>query len=569
MKRLILIFTLLCAFPALALAQNNSSYTAPPVEISQVRALRDTSWFYVHKVLPRQTLFSICKAYDITEGELYEANRAVLESGLKAGTELYIPIHGNAGADNVASQEAGSQDDPQSQPDKGYTIHRVKWYETLYSISRKYEISPESIIRANSLTRVDLRTGQLLRIPTDNYQNTVEKQVSDEYSGPDIIDTPEDDQRIADDLTQPDEDVTLPDDDIFFSEPFSGKARIALLLPFNSKAASPSSNYLDFYSGVLLALERIKSQGVDADLRVIDISDYKDLSVLASDAFLGDRDFVIGPVMSSDIAQIAAYCNDRRIPLISPMDQQAERLVPDNPFLVQAPVSAENQIAKLVQSMNYSSAAEDNVVVIHEKGTDTTYFKQVEAALNRAGIPFRTFSYGILEGRRIDATLSSSYLSGSKTNHIIIASEKESFASDAVRNISLLSSRYDIVGYGSNRLRNFETIELEAYQNVSMHFSLGYYVDYSRPEVKDFVFKYRALFNTEPGAYAFQGYDLTSYFTEALRKYGRYFNRSLGDFDMKLLQSNMHYEKSSPWGGYVNKATKNIVYLDDYSIACE
>jgi hypothetical protein len=87
--------------------------------------------------------------------------------------------------------------------------------------------------------------------------------------------------------------------------------------------------------------------------------------------------------------------------------------------------------------------------------------------------------------------------------------------------------------------------------------------------VRDFVFKYRALFNTEPGAYAFQGYDLTNYFTEALRKYGRHFNRSLGDFDMKLLQSNMHYEKPSPWGGYVNKATKNIVYLDDYSIACE
>ena len=114
---------------------------------------------------------------------------------------------------------------------------------------------------------------------------------------------------------------------------------------------------------------------------------------------------------------------------------------------------------------------------------------QVEAALLQAGIPFKSFSYGILEGRSIDVVLRSSYLSENKTNHIVVASEKESFASDAIRNISLLSTNYDIVGYGSNRLRNFETIELEAFQNVNMHFSLGYFVDYKLPEVKDFVFK--------------------------------------------------------------------------------
>ncbi|MBP5301621.1 MAG: hypothetical protein J6Y88_00040, partial [Bacteroidales bacterium] len=53
------------------------------------------------------------------------------------------------------------------------------------------------------------------------------------------------------------EEPAHPYDAIYFNEPFSGKARIALLLPFNSKSSSPSSNYLDFYSGVLLALERI------------------------------------------------------------------------------------------------------------------------------------------------------------------------------------------------------------------------------------------------------------------------------------------------------------------------
>ena len=578
---------LLC--PVLDYAQDNTVYTAAPVEISEIRTKIGDNWFYVHKVLPKQTLYSICRAYDITQQEVYEANRAALETGLKAGMELLIPVHGDAQPEVAAAQpQAVEQPQVQTppepaaapQPADGYTIHRVKWYESLYSIARKYEITPESIIRANSLTRADLQTGQMLKIPASSYQDAVERQVNDDFAEqtdgagddvPVVIIDDDDEQFAQDDSGNIDEDDDEDDDGFFlFRDRFSGTARIALLLPFNARSSSPSSNFLDFYSGVLLAVERIKEEGTNVDLKVIDLSDYRDISVLASDEFLGDRDFVIGPVMSADIARIIEYCNDRRIPLISPMDQQAEKLAADNRSLVQAPVSAEGQVARLIESMNYSSPSDDNVIVIRESAsTDTLYFNQVEAALQKAGIPYKTVSYGILEGRSIDVTLRNSYLAADKTNHIIIASEKESFASDAVRNISLLSTTYDIVGYGSNRMRNFETIEIEAFQNVRMHFSLGYYVDYKRPEVKDFVFKYRAMFSTEPGAYAFQGYDLTNYFTMALRKYGRRFPRSLRDFDMKLLQSNMQFEKASPAGGYLNKATKNIVYLDDYSIACE
>lgn len=571
------------AFPVLEYAQGDTSYQAAPVEISEVRTRKGDTWYYVHKVLPRQTLYSICRAYDVTQQEVYEANRAALETGLKAGMELLVPVHGDTEPEPVVEQapqqeavaEIQPQTPPASQPSDAYTIHRVKWYESLYSIARKYAITPESIIRANGLTRVDLQTGQMLKIPSADYQNAVEKQVNDDFAetpaGDDEvvpIDVPFDDDTL---LAGEDEgEGQQPDDDQFFYEPFSGKAKIALLLPFNSKSSSPNSNYLDFYSGVLLAIERIKNEGTDIDLKVFDISDYNDLGVIASDIFLGDRDFVLGPVMSSDIAKVADFCNMRGIPLISPMDQQAEKLVEANPSMVQTPVSAEGQVASMVKSMDFSSPSDDNVLVIRETGgTDTLYFNQVVTALQKAGIPYRTFSYGILQGRSIDVTLRSSYLSENKTNHIIIASEKESFASDAIRNISLLSTDYDIVGYGSNRLRNFETIELEAFQNVNMHFSLGYFVDYKLPEVKDFVFKYRAMFSTEPGAYAFQGYDLTCYFTMALRQFGRHFTRSLPDFDMKLLQSSMHFEKASPWGGYLNKATRNIVYLDDYSIACE
>ena len=51
-----------------------------------------------------------------------------------------------------------------------YLIHKVRKGETLYSISRAYNVSQEEIMKANSLTRDVLRNKQTLLIPTSKRQ---------------------------------------------------------------------------------------------------------------------------------------------------------------------------------------------------------------------------------------------------------------------------------------------------------------------------------------------------------------------------------------------------------------
>ena len=86
MRRLLLLFWL-CAAPLLAVAQD---YQAPEVQVSTEKVKIGEKLFLVHKVLPKQTVFSICKAYGITADELKVANPD-LKDGLKAGSILYIP----------------------------------------------------------------------------------------------------------------------------------------------------------------------------------------------------------------------------------------------------------------------------------------------------------------------------------------------------------------------------------------------------------------------------------------------------------------------------------------------
>ena len=47
--------------------------------------------YYSHIVLERQTLYSICKAYNVTIDQIYEANPAVKAEGLKKNAIILIP----------------------------------------------------------------------------------------------------------------------------------------------------------------------------------------------------------------------------------------------------------------------------------------------------------------------------------------------------------------------------------------------------------------------------------------------------------------------------------------------
>ena len=152
-------------------------------------------------------------------------------------------------------------------------------------------------------------------------------------------------------------------------------------------------------------------------------------------------------------------------------------------------------------------------------------------------------------------------------NRVLVVSESEAFVNDVVRNLNLMiHDRYKVVMYGSSRLKGFETIDVEDYHNASLHLSMSYYVDYERPEVRDFLLKYRALYNTEPGAFAFQGYDVMYYFISVCAEYGKDWAEKISENEKtRMLQTDFRFRRDGD-GGLKNTAIRRIVYGPDYSI---
>lgn len=354
-----------------------------------------------------------------------------------------------------------------------------------------------------------------------------------------------------------------------FTDAGARSVKVALILPFNTESGTPSVNYLDFYAGALLAVENQQNAGVNVRLTVLDLPDLnEDDSALDDNLF--HNDVIIGPVRAGEMYLIQRICKIFRTPFVSPLDPAAEDLASDNPYFFQIPTSPYRQAANLVARLKAEGEGPVtlfcNPISPEEEQLETRY----EVALTEAGVPFRKISYEVLRGRLITEELRAQMNPGEEIlpQRVLIASEDEAFASDVVRNMNLLSSLYGIpvTLYATNRLRSFETIDADNLYKLGLRVSTPYYVDYTNEETCNFILKYRALYNTEPSQYAFQGYDILTYFIATLNDLGSAFLDFVEYYPMDLLQNSIRFVRTNEEGGYVNVHTRDIEYRPDNTV---
>ena len=123
-----------------------------------------------------------------------------------------------------------------------------------------------------------------------------------------------------------------------------------------------------------------------------------------------------------------------------------------------------------------------------------------------------------------------------------------------------------MVLYAPSKIRSFETIEVEHFHKTSMRVSLTYFINYEDQAVKDFLLKYRAIYNTEPSQFAFQGYDIASYFINLCYKYGKDWTQMLEKSNRAMLQSSFRFSKQGT-GGYINTGIRRIAYGPNWTIS--
>ncbi|MDH3697976.1 MAG: LysM peptidoglycan-binding domain-containing protein [Flavobacteriaceae bacterium] len=141
-----------------------------------------------HIVKEGETIMSIAREYRVTPYNLLRVNSDVKRSEeLKPGTVLVIP--GAAGDVEQPRQESVQETNEvkeefeEQQRPLGFFTHKVKRKETLFGISRRYEITEEDIKRYNQvLYSRSLKKGMWLQIPQYPERPEVEEIDPNDYT---------------------------------------------------------------------------------------------------------------------------------------------------------------------------------------------------------------------------------------------------------------------------------------------------------------------------------------------------------------------------------------------------
>ncbi len=120
--------------------------------------------YYMHVVKAGQTLYSISKAYAVSESVIAKENPGA-ELSLRIGQLLKIPV---SSINEIPTSQA-------LPADTSYLKHVVKQGETMYSIAKRYNIDILDLEAANpQVVNHEIKIGQLINIPREKTETSAD-----------------------------------------------------------------------------------------------------------------------------------------------------------------------------------------------------------------------------------------------------------------------------------------------------------------------------------------------------------------------------------------------------------
>ena len=535
--------------------------------------------YIVYTVKKGETLYSLLKRFETTEKEFYEANpRLSRNESIRAGDEIYFPVKEKKD-DNVAIVKPKEEPKPSNvtpRDDEKYIYHTVAKGETLYKITKKYDISLDELIAENpSLSDRPLSIDEVIRIPrkkTDEANVSVVKPVEDNnadehvnYARPVNKDDAE-----GTEIEQIDTTTIVTDKKDF---------TIALLMSFETdanmrdlasqekrkvpqKIRTATERAVDFYSGCLVALENFKREDIHITFGAYDIG--KDNAVLTSmveEGKFDNVDMIIGPAYKSQVDYLNSL--NLGIPMLLPFvtDEAVLKSNPNNIMLNPSKEDIRNEVAKYA-----SSISNCNALII--KGTSdeskVAASKYIEAMQNE-GVKATEL---LFNGSSIEA-IGSALVKGVE-NLIIMTFENEMTATRVLTQVFKLCEDYKITLIADPKIMNYESIDPNYYVEVRYTYYSNISIDYKNIDVKLFLSRFHNAFLCEPNADAYIAADAINYFVPLMQKAGKNFANLIDqNYIQEGLGGRRQYVKNP--GYSTNSFSNKDVYIytiqKDYSFS--
>lgn len=367
---------------------------------------------------------------------------------------------------------------------------------------------------------------------------------------------------------------------VMSADPF---VKIALLLPFSAKEyplyldslggvqtvtiSARVEQFLDFYEGVLLAVDSLKNQGYKIDLHVYDTErNPEKMVVLAKELDYLRPDLIIGPVYGSVYKAVLDNLENKHIPVVYPLSSRSEGFG-RYPNFIQVNASFGAVAEKMMQWLDVQRY-QANMVYINLVGTEDADWMEKRAFREqlklREGIQF--FNW------RLDQIMLDSLrtmLLPDRENILILPVSKEADVSKVLPLISALADSYQITVLGLPEWQTFTSVDHETFYKLNTKLFSYSYVDYQSPEAVAFADKFRKYFSTEPGSLVFKAFDMGLYFIGLAAKYRDKTLEALEYDDRATSFSRFRFNKIKNGEGKENHGFYIVNFGSDYRLKIE
>lgn len=472
-------------------------------------------------IQPEDTKYGIAKKFELTIEELEELNPEIVDN-FPVGIEIAVTKKGKRA---IVKEK------------KEYEQYIIKPKETLYGVSKKFNVSQMEILKLNPELKDGFKEGLTINIPNDNLEvieNTIDKSR--------LVVKKSDVQKTL--------VLLLP-----FNFPLIESDSIKSKTDFLKSKDGKLTNYaLDYYSGAIIAIDSAKKLGYNLKVKIIDFESTKKGNNINS--IVAKNDFskvnaVIGPFINSQVEEAAILLEKYKIPIISPLSSNNGKPY-GNIFYAMPSEELKREVL-----FEHFKKNDGNVLAIFSNK------KQQNKETLLAQFPDLKI-VPISERGGVTSESIVSLLDPTKKNYVILDTEKTGLILNSTGILGGLKSKYDIqlVVFELYNALDFEEIPMKRYTNLKMMYpsitkdnQSGYY--------KSFAKKFKNANGINPNQYVTRGFDVT--LDTILRMYqDNGFVNSTTGLTSEQLESKFNYRKIE--AGNYNTGIYLLQYTDDLTV---
>ena len=377
-------------------------------------------------------------------------------------------------------------------------IHEVERKETLFSISQKYKVNINDILELNPKLRESrLKRKSKILIP-------VLKSIKESIL-------------VKKDSLIKDDNLSRLDSIFIKKRKKDSQLSLSVLLPFRSNTVNYDSIKeveslfedrnlytitLDFYSGILYAIEDLKELNISVNLNVFDTENsLNKLNEISSNNLVRNSDVIIGPLIPRNFETFSNIELLESIPKVFPLSTIPIKIIKG---VIQSVTPKKLLRNRMINYLDENLNREDNIVIIADSLNNEIDSNLSEIFPNSIKIKPEFEGYILPE-------LLDSLLVDSLPNKVIVESEIFTLISSVVSQLnSQITSERDVKLYTTYRGNQYDDPSINIKDLGNLAFT---YTSISKKMNNDSITKfengYLNLFGSLPNKDVIRGYDVT------------------------------------------------------------